>query len=258
MNYRLDHDIYIAETKIKNNFLVNFKEYKPFSIYIEEINNGQDVKKDYYSHGDTGILYLSVTELSNANLGIIDLSQAKQLIIEEKDIKIKVEPNDLLVTRSGTPGIAWVATENFLDKWDIVIPSGYLQRIKLKSGVNPNFFAAYLNLKPIRMLTTAYACGKDQFNLSQDYIKKIPIVKLSNEKQKDFIDFIYTCNNYIHNIRSLQNSFENQIQTISLDLLYEKIIKNDIKIPKIIDITKKIHYELKKDENWELPKRRGI
>ena len=256
-NFRLDHMRYIGEEKFSE-FISQFDEVKPFGVYISDISNGQDVSKDCYSDADTGILYLSVNQISSGIFGKLNLADAKQLDIDIKDIKVKVEPNDILITRSGSPGIAWLATKEFLSQWDIVVPSGYVQVIRLKKdSINPKFIVAYLNLPPVRMLTTSYACGKDQFNLSQEYIKHIPIPRLSPEIEKEFINLSEGFQNKMQEIYKIAEHLENVYQSYVVDFMMgDSDISNTIFQFPLEEILK-INGADKWKNKWKLPRRRG-
>ncbi|MFW5794873.1 MAG: restriction endonuclease subunit S, partial [Bacillota bacterium] len=216
-NARLDFDIYHAEKKFEK-FISKFDKTKPLGFFIDDIRNGLDISKDKYTDIDTGVYYISVTEISSGLAGNLTLKDVKKLDINESEIDVKVETNDILITRSGSPGVAWCANENFTGDQKVLVPSGYIQRIRLKEEVNisAQFLTFYLNLKPVRMLTQAYACGKDQMNLSQEYIKKIPIPIVSKNKQDKLIEINSKINKRISNLYSLLDKYKKTNMFFSL------------------------------------------
>lgn len=183
-NIRLDQEIYIAHEQFSD-FIIGFKEVKPLAAYLKDIRNGVNYKADLYSQtANTGVLYLSVNQIASGLGRYLDLRDAKYLKIDLEDLELVLEPGDIVITRSGTPGIAWSADPDVLEKWDAVVPSGYTQRLQIETEhLIPEFLVAYLNSPPVRMLTKAAACGKDQPNLSQDYVTSIPIPTLTKDKQ---------------------------------------------------------------------------
>ena len=194
-NIRIDQELYIAQEKF-NEFIAQFDKVKPLGSFLIALRNGVDYKASFYSQSsNTGILYLSVNQISSGFGHYLNLTDAKFLEIDLKDLEVVVSLGDVVLTRSGTPGIAWAATEDVLSQWDAVVPSGYTHLLTVDtSEMNPQFLATYLNSPPVRMLTKAAASGKDQPNLAQDYIKAIPVPIIPEENQLaivEKIDHIY-------------------------------------------------------------------
>ena len=258
-NFRMDHERYLGEKKF-GEFISRFDSVAPLGIYISAISNGQDVSKDSYTDTDTRILYLSVNQIAGGLFGKLNLADAQQLAIDLRDIKLEVEPGDILITRSGTPGIAWLATREFLNEWEAVVPSGYIQRLKLKSNsINPQFLVAYLNLYPVRMLTASYACGKDQYNLSQEYIRQIPIPVLSQESEQKLVRLTENFQKEMQVIHEATQSLERIYQNSASNFM---VSSNEFDFELVREYFKEIaeikgSAEQDWEREWRLPRRRG-
>src|SRR3984893_9730170 len=144
---------------------------EPFFSYIR---NGENLPAiAYIRDGEpTDILYASVGALSQFALRLDACIPLKSL--EGNAVqRMKTNRAEVLLTRSGTPGIAWsmdLPPENAYS----IIPSGFLIRI----GCNheyfiPSYVTAILNHPLWRLWTSAFAAGKRQRNLSQEHLSQI-------------------------------------------------------------------------------------
>ena len=142
---------------------------------LEEVRNGMNVKTDYYSMEETNTLYLSVSQIKE--YGLIDKNQ-NYLTYEVKDLKsyFELQPNMLLITRSGTIGVALSTNHpsfNF-DEYSYVA-SGFVITAKVKEGFSANTVAGYINLFDVQKYLTAMAAGACQKNIAQPIINNLPI-----------------------------------------------------------------------------------
>jgi len=105
--------------------------------------------------------------------------------------EVAVRPNELLLTRSGTPGIASSAEIIGEQSALPVIPSGFLMRIALR-GMNSTYVAAIINHPLWRLNTFALSAGKRQDNISQSTLAElqIPVAseKLSEEIARSYLE----------------------------------------------------------------------
>jgi hypothetical protein len=147
---------------------------EPFFPYIR---NGENLPAVAYIRDgqSTNIYYASVGALSQFVLrpeACIPLKTGPYL--EERSVAhVRTTRNEVLLTRSGTPGIAWTADLAPQDEISI-IPSGFLIRL----GCDPSYYksgyvAAILNHPLWRLWSSAFAAGKRQRNLSQDHLNQI-------------------------------------------------------------------------------------
>jgi hypothetical protein len=254
-NNRFDQKRYLAE-KIFSNFISEFDEVKPLGQFTESIRNGQDFKTNFYSPIETEILYISVNQISSGILGKLYWDDITYLDISDDQIEVEAEIDDILITRSGSyPGIAWRATEEYLDDYRIV-PSGFIQRLRLKNelDIEPEFIAAYLNSPPVKMLTQAFACGKEQLNISQDYITSIPVPILSEERRQTVIEGIEGYQMRIEQIQKLVQEMKIKQGDSIVDLLTNEGVEQ-IDLPDIPEMS--VDSDSGTSQEWGLPTRRG-
>lgn len=254
-NNRFDQKLYLAEKRFSE-FISEFEEAQPLGRFTESIRNGQDFKTEFYSPIETEVLYISVNQISSGILGKLYWDDITYLDVADDQIEVEVEVDDILITRSGSyPGIAWRASEEYLDEYRIV-PSGFIQRLRLKDEIDlePEFVAAYLNSPPVKMLTQAYACGKEQLNISQDYITSIPVPILSSEKRRAVINGIEGYQTRIEQIQKLIQKMKIKQGDSIIDLLTNDDVE-EISLPEIPEIS--VDSDSGVSEAWGLPTRRG-
>lgn len=151
-----------------------------FGKFIYRITNGKDVSKDKYSIGETNYVYLTVNNIKKYEIvfnEIIFLNDETGLRLE----KNKLQKDDLIITRSGTVGVCKLFD---LDDGKVYIPSGYLIIVKLREGLDRKFVEYYLSHNFIGKYFQIHATGKTQQNISQVYIKRIPIPQVLPDIQK--------------------------------------------------------------------------
>lgn len=142
---------------------------------LEEVRNGMNIKTDYYSMEKTNIFYLSVSQIKE--YGLIEKNQ-NYLTDEVRNLTnyVELEPNMLLVTRSGTIGVALSTNHpsfNF-DEYSYVA-SGFVITAKFQEGISADVVVGYINLVDVQKYLTAMAAGACQKNISQAVIKNLPV-----------------------------------------------------------------------------------
>ena len=153
---------------------------KPFGQCIKSISNGKDIGKEDYSISETRYVYLSVNNIRKHEIIFNDIIYLNDDVGEILE-KHKLQQGDLIVTRSGTVGTCKLFDID--EKGKVFIPSGYIVVAKLRDGLNKKFIESYLSLDFIERFLKVHAVGKDQQNISQVYIKRIPIPLVPDEKQ---------------------------------------------------------------------------
>jgi restriction endonuclease S subunit len=218
---RLDPNFYIF---VDRELPLTIKQFKfpviRFGELINKINNGKDVTKEEYSVVETNYVYLTVNNIRKYEIifkEIIYLGEETG----ERLKKNKLEKGDLIITRSGTVGLCKL----FDIKSDkIYIPSGYLIVVKLKEKLSKKFVEYYLSHNFIEKYIQVHATGKTQQNISQAYIKKIPIPKIPREIELKIIKKIEKIEEEIK---------EEKQKLVSLqDVIEEVFIKYGIKSSK--------------------------
>ena len=186
-SYSLRSDIsyYSFVQKILPSTLKTFKyPILWFVEFIKKINNGKDVKKEEYSISETRYVYLTVNNIKKYEIVFNEIIYLDEEVGEKLE-RHRLEKGDLIITRSGTVGICKVFD---IDNDEIIyIPSGYLIIIKLKEGINKKFLEYYMSHEFIETFIRVHAAGKAQQNISQAYVKKIPIPNLPNTIQEKLV-----------------------------------------------------------------------
>jgi hypothetical protein len=171
---------------------------------VQSIANGSNLQEGAYDYSaeDPTAVYASVGAISQYS---IRLDRAVPLK-EETDFDYRTALTgmactdaDLLVSRSGTPGVAWPAREAFVRGLPMVIPSGFVVRLRLDTdAVNPMYLAGVLNHPVWRAWTSALAAGKRQRNISQEQLEEVCVPMVPREvqdalatKYQAFLDDIY-------------------------------------------------------------------
>jgi restriction endonuclease S subunit len=124
---------------------------------------------------EKGTLYLRITNVKEHG---IDLSDAKYVDVEKSKIpeKIRVKSNDILLTRTGTIGIAYAVPERL----EGAVISQHLTRIVLKEDADPSYVALFLNTRLARQEMERGCTGGLQKELIHSTVRllKIPVPSL--------------------------------------------------------------------------------
>lgn len=185
---------FIHNIQVADNFFSNEKiTWVALGSVLENVRNGMNITTDYYSMEKTDILYLSVSQIKE--YGLIEKNQ-NYLTDEVKDLTsyFELEPNMILITRSGTIGVALStnhASFNF-DEYSYVA-SGFVITAKIKEGFSANTIAAYINLFDVQKYLTAMAAGACQKNIAQPIINNLPtpecLLNSETDINKCFADY---------------------------------------------------------------------
>lgn len=175
------HNIKLADSFFSNNKIT----WVALGSALEDVRNGLNIKTDYYSMEETDTLYLSVSQIKE--YGLIEKNQ-NYLTDEVKDLNIyfELEPDMILVTRSGTIGVA-LSTNHPSFNFDehSYVASGFVITAKVKHGFSANAIAGYLNLFDVQKYLTAMAAGACQKNIAQPTINNLPIPECLLSKETD-------------------------------------------------------------------------
>lgn len=123
------------------------------------------------SYTSEGIIFLMVKNIKEKK---IDFSENIKFISEEEHEKLKEcapKPNDVLLTKIGTIGIANVVPKN-APEFNIFVS---VAKIELKEGINPYYVKAFLNSIFGRIEMERFVKGVSQPDLHLIDIKKIKI-----------------------------------------------------------------------------------
>ena len=180
--------------KVSDDFFSNEKiTWVALGSVLENVRNGMNIKTDYYSMEETDILYLSVSQIKE--YGLIEKNQ-NYLTDEVKDLNIyfELEPNMVLITRSGTIGVA-LSTNHPSFNFDesSYVASGFVITAKVKEGFSANAIAGYINLFDVQKYLTAMAAGACQKNIAQPTINNLPIPECLLNSETDIEQYFVSC-----------------------------------------------------------------
>jgi len=176
-----------SNIKIADKFFSNDKVvWVSLGSILDKVQNGMNIKTDFYSMEETDILYLSVSQIKE--YGLIDKNQSF-LIEEVKDLNNfwELEEDMILTTRSGTIGVALSTNHpsfNFDER--TYVASGFVITSKVKKGYSSDVIANYINLFDVQKYLTAMASGACQKNIAQPTIKNLPIPEILLTDEKKF------------------------------------------------------------------------
>lgn len=254
---RFDQKVFVAERKFES-FSANFDEVVKLGVFLEGIRNGQDVKTDFYSDVETDLLYVSVNQISGGILGEMYWDDVTYLDLPEDDINVEAKEGDVLVARSGSyPGIACAIRGEHLGNGRTIVPAGFTQRLRLRDDapLTADFLAAYLNSPPVKMLTQAYACGKEQLNISQAYLRQIPVPVLDQDERDRVIQFSQTCSEKMQQVMDLFKEIEKGRGKEVVSLLTDPESTGETSLPEVPSFS--VGGPADSDGSWSLPTRRG-
>jgi len=140
--------------------------------------NGVEIR-DYC---EDGIPYLRVGDMKlldvdPGTLVYVEPSRAKDLID-----KVRLEAGDVLLSRSGSLGVAGVVTES----WEHSVISSHLIRVRSRiASLDPYYLALFLQSLPGRMQIEEWSNGGVQPEINQPSLKRLLIPKVEQGKQKE-------------------------------------------------------------------------
>jgi len=213
--------------KIADSFFSNPRiKWASLGSALENVRNGLNIKTDFYSMDETDILYLSVSQIKE--YGLVEKNQ-NYLTDEVKDLNsyFDVDENMLLITRSGTIGVALSTNHpSFLFDEFTYVASGFVITADVKDGFSSDVIAGYINLFDVQKYLTAMAAGACQKNIAQPTINNLPIPEclLSGATKVDqyFADYTRESRQIINSIQS----YEKKLHELKSDI--SSAIKNQI------------------------------
>ncbi|WP_417558779.1 restriction endonuclease subunit S [Mesoflavibacter zeaxanthinifaciens] len=177
------HNIKLADRFFSNENVV----WVSLGSVLEKVQNGMNIKTEYYSMEPTDTLYLSVSQIKE--YGLIEKNQ-NFLTDEVKELNsfFELGENTVLTTRSGTIGVALSTNHpsfNFDER--TYVASGFVITSKVKKGYSSDVIANYLNLFDVQKYLTAMASGACQKNIAQPIIKNLPIPEILLTDEAEFV-----------------------------------------------------------------------
>lgn len=216
------HNIKLADDFFSNEDIV----WVSLGSVIDKIQNGMNVKTDFYSMEETEILYLSVSQIKE--YGLIDKNQ--NFLTEEVTSLsnfYELEENMLLITRSGTIGVALSTNHpSFAFDEKTYVASGFVITSNILKDFSSDVIANYINLFDVQKYLTAMASGACQKNIAQPTIKNLPIPEVLLTGEADFAELF--CEYETESISILKNinCLESRLTELKSDI--SDSIKNRI------------------------------
>ncbi len=215
--------------KIADNFFSNEQiTWVSLGSILDKIQNGMNIKTDYYSMEETDTLYLSVSQIKE--YGLIAKNQ-NFLTDEVKEVTnfFELEKNMILITRSGTIGVA-ISTNhpsfNFEDK--TYVASGFVITSKIREGYSADIISNYINLFEVQKYLTSMASGACQKNIAQPIIKNLPIPEVLLNGNADFARLFSEYENKSISILKKMGELDNELIELKSDIsssIKQRIIK---------------------------------
>lgn len=154
-------------------------------LHSKSLHSISDVISGSYisEYVQKGTLYLRVKNIEELGLEFADV---KFVNVERSKIpnKIRVKENDVLLTRTGSTGIAVVAPKSV----EGAVISQHLTRIILRKGYNPFYVALFLNSVLGRLQTERPLAGSLQKELTHEGTNSVRIPILPEGIQKKMED----------------------------------------------------------------------
>lgn len=150
-------------------------EWVSLGSVLRNIRNGMNVGTEYYSMEETAYHYISVSQIKE--YGLIKKNQ-NYLMESVGDLPgyFEIKDNMLLVTRSGTVGVAISSSHPSFDlEENNYIASGFVITAEMQEGFSADIVANYINMFPVQRYLTAMSAGACQKNISQTVIINLPI-----------------------------------------------------------------------------------
>ncbi len=143
---------------------------------IEDIKNGFEVNRSY---SDVGLKFLTVKDLKEFEINYSDI---KKIDLHFRDIpeKGRLKEGDIIITRSGSIGIAKTITNN--DE-DIVISSDII-KLRVNNKIDRDYLTTYLNSDTGRKLIEQLSYGAVMKKIGQEELLDLLIPIPSPEIQK--------------------------------------------------------------------------
>lgn len=195
---------------------------------LNNVRNGMNVNTEYYSMEETDYHYLSVSQIKEYGLSNKNQNFLTEYVTELPSY-FELEKNTLLITRSGTIGVA-ISTDHASFNMDNkhYIASGFVITAELKNNISSATIANYINMFPVQRYLIAMSAGACQKNISQPVIANLPIpsilLKPGNHCENIFSEYEETSKKILDAIAINEVKLENLKEATS-----KKIIKQLVK-----------------------------
>ncbi|MGH7984143.1 MAG: restriction endonuclease subunit S [Candidatus Udaeobacter sp.] len=172
-----------------------------------------------------GVLTLRTTDLDDD--GRIDFSHVPAANLNPEDwSEHLLQPNDCVVSRSGTCGIVAV----FEGHEKPVLPGAFLIRVRLNNALLPQFFRYFGNSPNGRAQMEQLAQGAIQKNISGTRLLTFKLPLPCPDEQRQFVDVLRAVDRKIDTHESKKRSLQDLFKTLLHKLMTAEIRVNDLDI----------------------------
>ena len=185
---------------------------------IEDIKNGFEVNRSY---SDVGLKFLTVKDLKEFEINYSDIKKI-DLHFRDTPEKGRLKEGDIIITRSGSIGIAKTITNN--DE-DIVI-SSHIIKLRVNNKIDRDYLTTYLNSDTGRKLIEQLSYGAVIKEIGQEELLDLLIPIPSPEIQKYIGDKVRKAEELREEAKRLKKDAEEIFyEAIEIDKLNSKLIK---------------------------------
>jgi len=183
--------------------------YESLGKFVIELRSGSYIAKKNYCSYETNYVYMNVGNFSKGDIDFISPVYLDNDIGEQYE-SIKVNPGDMIITRSGTVGCIAIfnVPTNLIDK--TFIPSHHLAIIQTSTPNEMLFLKYYLTYPFCKNFFDAYSTGKVQKEITNWSIRKIPIPSALDKStlENEFQTIDFKIKKVQSNVVSLQTSID--------------------------------------------------
>ena len=194
---------------------------------LNNVRNGMNVNTEYYSMEETDYHYLSVSQIKEYGLSNKNQNFLTEYVTELPSY-FELEKNTLLITRSGTIGVA-ISTDHASFNMDNkhYIASGFVITAVLKNNISSATIANYINMFPVQRYLIAMSAGACQKNISQPVIANLPIpsilLKPGNHCENIFSEYEETSKKILDAIAINEVKLENLKEATSKKIINQLV-----------------------------------
>ena len=171
---RFDAEYYKPEYLMVDSTIGKYRNYKKLGELTNKIVNGAEIRT-YYT---TGVPYLRVSDIKPYFLETINVKYVHKTSLPKADTELNV--GDVLLSRSGSIGIAAVATEDLEGS----IISSHIIRLALNNLIDPYYLVTFLNSKYGHTQLLRRNNGAVVPEINQPALKTVKVPVLSSIIQK--------------------------------------------------------------------------
>ena len=202
----------LTETWRQNNNLCHPKEIIIDNI-VESSFYGPRFSKNDYTFETNGIPTIRTTDMERGNIIITD-GTPRVCVPIEKIEQLKVQKNDLLITRTGSIGVMALFTENYL-----AIPSAYLIRFRFKKNINSKYIYLCLAAPKGQQQMGLSATAITQSNINAKSIRNINICYPDIAEQAEIVRRVEQLFAYADTIEKQVNSALTRVNSLTQSIL---------------------------------------